>query len=392
MSLSFNRIRRPNAGSKMSQLLDTEEYVDQFYDKIYGGFQEDDNDTDFNSDTTDSDDSVDSDFSIDENDEPKSDTEVDDKNKSERKRITTVATVKKTNKNKKSTKSEIKSAIIEKVPLELDIPEMRKIITRRELRNPKVLKTGDLNKSIYSPLNKSKPLKEKIVPKVLTQKELLEEALITEKQNLKSLEEYQRNQFEKNQKTSKFIDKHVINGPFIRYNSIAMPLIQEIDNSLVDDCSSQSDNRQHSRTFITFSDNQTFDSFINSLSKTKIKETPNDICPVTNLPARYFDPISQLPFANSIAFNTIRDQYYKYLEIYGNTNQMDIKQWSNWRLHYEDQWKEWTQKYNSVDETVPLNENDCESQSIQIEPNLIQCVESVPNIRKTTTTRKRRRR
>ena len=41
------------------------------------------------------------------------------------------------------------------------------------------------------------------------------------------------------------------------------------------------------------------------------------VCPVTRLPAKYFDPVTQLPYANLQAFKIIREAYYQQLETKG---------------------------------------------------------------------------
>nr|XP_027235909.1 vacuolar protein sorting-associated protein 72 homolog [Penaeus vannamei] len=88
--MAASRERRNNAGAKMSQLLDEEE-EDDFYKTTYGGFSEEADDVDYQSEVE-QDDEVDSDFSIDENDEPVSDQEEDNKEgKKKRGRLITKA-------------------------------------------------------------------------------------------------------------------------------------------------------------------------------------------------------------------------------------------------------------------------------------------------------------
>ena len=41
------------------------------------------------------------------------------------------------------------------------------------------------------------------------------------------------------------------------------------------------------------------------------------VCPVTRLPAKYFDPVTELPYANLQAFKIIREAYYQQLEAKG---------------------------------------------------------------------------
>lgn len=73
---------------------------------------------------------------------------------------------------------------------------------------------------------KNKPKTIKTDDYIPTQEELLEEATITEKENLKSLEKFRRMELEKKKvrptKNSQFI------GPIIRYHSMSMPVVEEI--------------------------------------------------------------------------------------------------------------------------------------------------------------------
>lgn len=71
--MAATRERRSNAGSKLARLLDEEEDVDDFYKTTYGGFNEEEEDNDFQFVDEDAPDEVDSDFSIDEYDEVISD-------------------------------------------------------------------------------------------------------------------------------------------------------------------------------------------------------------------------------------------------------------------------------------------------------------------------------
>lgn len=53
------------------------------------------------------------------------------------------------------------------------------------------------------------------------------------------------------------------------------------------------------RTYLTFSD---FDTFRKTFPKIKPKQNPQKICPITRLPAKYFDPVTRLPYASLQAF------------------------------------------------------------------------------------------
>lgn len=66
-----------------------------------------------------------------------------------------------------------------------------------------------------------------------------------------------------------------------------------------------------SRTFITFTDDKVFQDLF---TQRKRKQPQKLTCPVTRLPAKYFDPITQTPYANAQAFKYIREAYAKQLE------------------------------------------------------------------------------
>ena len=243
------------------------------------------------------------------------------------------------------------------IPFELDLPFMKPIISSDMASGGKAfvvdLKSNndpnyyrDFDPPVRAPFGNS--------GKELTQNELLAEAVITEKINIQSLKDWQKLEEEKSK--IKLNPRHKIDVPFIRYHSVAMPLIEEINGNESDetsnDCkSSHSEYKNYSRTFISFSDEETYKSIMSSISKSSSLSTKEMICPVTRMPARYFDPISQLPYANAEAFRFIRHYYYSSLKMYGNTNQTDVKQWIDWSHKNGDKWEEWQRKNSSQIET-----------------------------------------
>ena len=79
MSIAQGRERRANAGSKMAKLLDEEEEEDEFYKTAYGGFDEIEDDNEFEEQQVEhEEDYVDSDFDIDETEEPDKPAEEDE--------------------------------------------------------------------------------------------------------------------------------------------------------------------------------------------------------------------------------------------------------------------------------------------------------------------------
>ncbi|KAK7473760.1 hypothetical protein BaRGS_00034983 [Batillaria attramentaria] len=265
--MAAERSRRDNAGGRMTQLLEAED-EDDFYKTTYGGFEEEAEDNDYASEESDSE-STDSDFSV-------------QKRKSLRRS---------TAQKSKETQSRQK---------------------RRE-ETARILKDIALKKNV-----KVEDVRR------LTQEELLAEAKITEQINLKSLETYQKLELEKKRAR---VQKQVYRGPVVRYHSVTMPLITEdacLDAEInVDEEGDAQQTRDHqpsphstptelcSRTFITFTDDKIFQDVF---PQRKRKQPQRLTCPVTRLPAKYFDPITQTPYATAQAFKYIREAYAKQLE------------------------------------------------------------------------------
>ncbi|KAI4893293.1 hypothetical protein NFI96_019699 [Prochilodus magdalenae] len=183
----------------------------------------------------------------------------------------------------------------------------------------------------------------------LTQAELLAEAKVTAEINLRSLENYERLEADKKKQVHK---KRQYVGPVIRYHSVLMPLVSDpsfkeenVDVEGLDQdpqqfhpgsgatAFSQSEatlsgqlastsapqpppgGTRCSRTYITFSDEDTFHSFFPKTSAPRIPV--KEVCPVTHKPALYRDPITDIPYANLRAFKIIREAYKKYVAAHG---------------------------------------------------------------------------
>ena len=184
----------------------------------------------------------------------------------------------------------------------------------------------------------------------LTQKEMLEEAKRTERENLASLEAYTLLEAEKRRVKEK---KTGIQGPFVRFHSVAMPAITELpdpttdtkldardnqgtiinrnsaadgaaDNPLVtqnqtainEQSSVQSasseleqaeSQQRYCRNFLIFTDTVNFPSAF--FPTTKPQKPRRKFCSITGLPARYVDPVTGTPYATSQAFRIIRNKY-----------------------------------------------------------------------------------
>ncbi|XP_059474423.1 vacuolar protein sorting-associated protein 72 homolog [Neocloeon triangulifer] len=353
--MAATRERRNNAGTRMSKLLDEEE-EDEFYKTTYGGFEEAENDQEYKSEDS-GDDDVDSDFSIDENDDVISDHE-DDKPKRAKRLVT-----KAYREPKKVTKKEVD---VTDKPFPFNIPEdqagpsnvtpVKKPVVkkssftpsrseRKSCRRSTAAKSAELRKRVkqrdeeYQRRRKRMKLKEK-PDKPMTQEELLEEAKITERENLESLEQFQLMELEK--KKIRPVKK-IYKGPMIRYHSFAAPLIEElpssenqtidVDDSLitVEEIKEQeivSNDKKCERTFITFPDEKSLKKYFPQ-EKPALK--PVKLCPFSRQPARYFDPVVKLPFSNVVSFRILRSTYESKLETIGDKSDPEVAKWLAWR-------------------------------------------------------------
>ncbi|XP_030320987.1 vacuolar protein sorting-associated protein 72 homolog [Calypte anna] len=323
MSLAEGRAPRRTAGNRLSGLLEAEE-EDEFYQTTYGGFTEESGDDEYRGDQSDSDDEVDSDFDIDEGEEPPSDPE---ENEPKRRRVVTKA-YREPLKSLRPKKPEVPSGGSQKprevksVPLELqdDVGDSRK-----HMRQSTTEHTRQTFLRLQERQVQSKRKKGPNYDRPLTQEELLEEAKITEEINLRSLENYERLEADKKKQVQK---KRKCVGPVIRYWSVTMPLVPEpgkeenVDVEGLDQDPQQTDSLpapspagKCSRTFISFSDDETFERFF---PKTKPPRLPvRELCPVTHKPALYRDPITDIPYSNIRAFKIIREAYKKYITAHG---------------------------------------------------------------------------
>ncbi|XP_078064162.1 vacuolar protein sorting-associated protein 72 homolog, partial [Mustelus asterias] len=233
MSLAENRPSRKNAGNRMSRLLEAEE-EDDFYKTTYGGFHEESGDDEYNTDQSESEDEVDSDFDIDEGEEPTSDQE-DDEPKRKRRVITKVykEPVKSTRLKAKVKKPAAAAPSgFEKLKTERgDIAEQqdefeecgRKSVRQSTTEHTRLTYLRVQERQVQPRRLRKAPHAE---TRQLSQEELLAEAKITEEINLRSLENYERLEADKKKQVLK---KRKCVGPTIRYHSVTMPLITEVN-------------------------------------------------------------------------------------------------------------------------------------------------------------------
>lgn len=379
--MAATRERRTNAGNKMARLLNEEE-EDDFYKTTYGGFDEVEQDNDY-MEEDEAEDEVDSDFSIDENDEPVSDTEQEGPKKKRR-------LVTKAYKEPKSATLHTQSTPREKRIRQPKQDKSFDSIERKSIRRSTAAKSAATQKRLRE-RNQDQKRKIKVTRHNIwkpTQEELLEEALQTEEINMKSLEKYQKLENEK--KTTRSVRKtHV--GAMIKYQSLSMPVmvlsetcvdedekinvecddeknVNTVSNNTGSDSSlkegsgteskaDEKDNKEESidiappvstkeksihaektgtfyeRTFITFESEQ---SYLDVFKKSTQQRPPlKPLCAITRLPAKYLDPMTQLPYKNIQTFRLLREAYYQQLEARNDLNDTsqssELLRWLEWR-------------------------------------------------------------
>ncbi|KAK7791828.1 hypothetical protein R5R35_001245 [Gryllus longicercus] len=343
MALAKTRDRRNNAGARMAKLLDEEE-EDEFYKTTYGGFNEIENDDDYHSEEE-AEDEVDSDFSIDENDEPVSDHEEEGPKRSKKLVTKAYKEPDPVKKIEKPSEAKPKKTRKRRVHIMLDNYE------RKSIRRSTAAKSAETLQRLKERSEEGRKRRRRKTTDMrkLTQEELLEEAKITEEENLKSLEKFQKMELEK--KKTRLVKKTVL-GHTICYHSLIMPLVEVLKPShespiTVDEEPSSSSQEtvtptpevkseigrfeegKCERTFITFSDERSFKNLFSSRKKQSCLQ--KSICPISRLPARYFDPVTELPYANLQAFRILREAYYQQLEAKGDRTNPSVARWIEWR-------------------------------------------------------------
>lgn len=253
----------------------------------------------------------------------------------------------------------VKKKIVKTSPKKFSSPEKRSaaLEAKKSLRRSTAAKSAATQHRL-----KARHEAERMKPKAVknddplpTQEELLEEAIQTEKENILSLEKFRRMELEKKKVRPTKGTTYV--GPIIRYHSMSMPVIQDeqpkpkevnLDEHeetkrttrrsrmAASDAQKAAEKHRCERTFITFENdinNKVFDGIFPPNPKRPKRE---QLCAVTQLPAKYFDPVTQLPYHNIMAFKILRESYYQMLETKGDQSDADTATWLAWRK----QWKE----------------------------------------------------
>lgn len=119
------------------------------------------------------------------------------------------------------------------------------------------------------------------------------------------------------EKKKKTLTKQVIRGPIIRYHSVTMPLVDDDEEENIQasmgngqDTSTNKENAKNkqSRNFIMFTDENTMRQIF-PYTRPKPPDVTKKMCAITGLPAKYFDPITQRPYANLAAFKILREMH-----------------------------------------------------------------------------------
>ncbi|KAM9444549.1 vacuolar protein sorting 72 homolog a [Clarias gariepinus] len=331
MNLANSREQRSTAGNRMTKILEAEE-EDEFYKTTYGGFNDESGDDEYHGDHSDTEDEVDSDFDLDEGDEP--DSEQEEETPRRRSRILTKAyrepvkvmkpRVKHPSDEPKAEKPKAEKRLVHELQ---EIGEMRKSVRKS---------TSEHTRKTFERLQERQqeaPRRRKVHrDKPLSQEELLREAEHTAQSNLESLENYERLEADKKKHVQK---KRRFEGPTIRYHSILMMsepplkdenvdvegLDQDTPFSVPSSCPAVPGvGALCSRTFITFSDDDAFESAFPPSASVSPDLSVQEVCPVTHNPALYRDPVTDIPYADARAFRIIREAYRKYVAAHGFPN------------------------------------------------------------------------
>jgi vacuolar protein sorting-associated protein 72 len=88
-----------------------------------------------------------------------------------------------------------------------------------------------------------------------------------------------------------------------------MPLVKDDDDE--DETSSEPQVKKQSRNFIIFPDEQTLRQAFPVNRAPKVVDVSKKFCAVTGQPAKYYDPVTQKPYANLYAFQALREMHNK---------------------------------------------------------------------------------
>ncbi|CAF1386856.1 unnamed protein product [Rotaria magnacalcarata] len=335
MTFVLERERRQTAGNRLKRLLEKQEDPDdEFYGTAYGGFLDEEEDNDYDSEESEED-VVDSDF--DQDDEEQQQQQQADGEQEQ----TDTSKKRKTNEDSDddedgTMKRRRKKVVYQAQSLQQELKAKKREEQQEELGEPKSIRHPEKKKNVpkieAKTLRKSTSVKRVELEKrqterqerrvylkgvaslrntgevrKLTQEELLEEAKITEEINLESLEAYQQIELKKKEiKRMKLIQEcprictssmTITNEPNDQWNDI-----------LDENYQLEPMSERCSRTFVSFTHIQTYNETFSTLNSSNRRQRRR-LCPITGMPAQYFDSLTQMPYATLEAFKILRRIY-----------------------------------------------------------------------------------
>lgn len=304
--MASTREPRRTAGNRMSKVLEEELDEDDFYKNTYGGFNDKEDDNDFDAGKEDSADEVDSDFDVSEKEDEIVSDQDEDTIKREEKKKKRAAVSSKAYKEPKKAKNDEEEDVRGSAQLLKKEKKVEKKTTDKQPSTSTTIQDGPSRKSsrrataansyligmkvkerqIADQKKKVAVKKSMVGVRRLTQEELMQEAERTERKNLKSLHHYQRLEASRKKISSK---KRTISEPTIKYISTSMPDPEQ--------------GGKISRNFIVFSEEAVMKK---EFHWKKLPRVSKLVCPVTNKQAKYIDPVTNTPYYDIEAFRSIR--------------------------------------------------------------------------------------
>ncbi|UJR21215.1 hypothetical protein I4U23_024312 [Adineta vaga] len=334
MTFAADRDRRQTAGNRLKRLLEQQEDPDdEFYGSAYGGFVDEEEDNDYRSEDSEED-VVDSDFDQDDEQQQQQQQQQDEDGQVQ------TSTKKKRKDDEGSdddetTKHKRKKVIYQAQSLQQELKAQKKEeqeqngeskLTRQQqkkanaprieaktLRNSTSVKRVELEKrqkerqERRSYVKGGASLRNAGEVRKLTQEELLEEAKITEEINMESLEAYQQIELKKKETKRMKLSQEC---PRICTSSMAIlnePVIDQWNDILDENYQLEINSARCSRTFVSFTHLQTYNDTFTKLNTSNRHR--RHLCPITGMPAQYFDPLTQMPYASLEAFQILRRIY-----------------------------------------------------------------------------------
>uniref|UniRef100_A0A6M2DUL2 Vacuolar protein sorting-associated protein 72 homolog n=1 Tax=Xenopsylla cheopis TaxID=163159 RepID=A0A6M2DUL2_XENCH len=87
---------------------------------------------------------------------------------------------------------------------------------------------------------------------------------------------------------------------------------------------------RYERTFISFHNDVGNKIYAKVFPRSDMVKPRRQTCPITLLPAKYFDPLTKTPYRDSQAFKILRESYYLYLENYSTEVDKEDEQFKAW--------------------------------------------------------------